>query len=191
MPFLPSLPDDALLTNLFLAYPEICKPLVETSDAIMTGPSPFTIGERELIATYVCALNDCDYCYRTHRTVAEEFGVDGAVIDAVLDDLDAATVDPRLKPVLRHAAQLTATPMDVDPAVVEAIYAAGWDEAAVMHTVAVCALFNFMTRLIEGTGLVGSDADFAAAGKRFRERGYAGLVERLEAALAAKRAAAG
>ena len=43
MPFLPSLPDDAVLTNLFLDYPEICKPLVEMSDAIMTGPSPFRL----------------------------------------------------------------------------------------------------------------------------------------------------
>jgi len=51
MPFLPSLPDDAVLTNLFLGHPEFCKPLVELSGAIMTGPSPFSIGERELIAT--------------------------------------------------------------------------------------------------------------------------------------------
>lgn len=189
MPFLPSLPDDAILTNLFLAYPEISKPLVEMSDAVMMGPSPFSVGERELIATYVCALNECDYCYRTHRAVAEEFGIDGAVIDAVLADLDGAPVDPRMKPVLRHAARLTTSPKDADRAEVDAIYAAGWDETAVLHTVAVCALFNFMTRLIEGTGLVGSPDDFANAGKRFRERGYSGLVKRIDEALQAKRAA--
>ncbi len=189
MPFLPSLPDDAILTNLFLAYPEISKPLVEMSDAIMTGPSPFTIGERELIATYVCALNGCDYCYLTHRAVAEEFGIESTVIDEVLADLETASVDPRMKPVLRHAARLTTSPKDADKAEADAIYAAGWDETAVLHTVAVCALFNFMTRLIEGTGLVGSPADFAQAGKRFRERGYAGLVERIAAALAEKQAA--
>ena len=186
MPFLPSLPNDANLTNLFLAYPEISKPLVELSDAVMTGPSPFSIAERELIATYVCAINECDYCYRTHRAVAEDFGVDAAAIDAVLEDVDASPVDPRMKPVLRYAAKLTREPHAVSNGDVEPIYAAEWDETAVTHTAAVCALFNFMTRLIEGTGLTGTEADFADAGKRFRERGYAGLVKRIEQALAAK-----
>ena len=188
MPFLPSLPDDAVLTNLFLDYPAICKPLVEMSDAIMMGPSPFSVGERELIATYVCALNECDYCYRTHRAVAEEFGIDGAVIDEVIADLETASVDPRMKPVLRHAATLTTSPKDANNLEAEAIYAVDWDETAVLHTVAVCALFNFMTRLIEGTGIVGKPEDFANAGKRFREQGYAGLVKKIEEALAAKRA---
>lgn len=186
MPFLPSLPADAVLTNIFLGYPEISKPLVQLSDAIMTGPSPFSIGERELIATYVCALNECEYCYRTHRAVAVEFGIDEAVIDEVVADLETASVDPRMKPVLRHAARLTLSPKDADKLEVDAIYAVGWNETAVLHTVAVCALFNFMTRLIEGTGLVGKPEDFANAGTRFREQGYGGLVKRIEQALAAK-----
>jgi hypothetical protein len=34
-----------------------------------------------------------------------------------------------------------------------AVYAAGWDERALFDGISVCALFNFMNRLVDGTGL--------------------------------------
>ena len=39
MPYLPSLPEDAKLLQVFQSYPATCKPLIEMHEALMRGPS--------------------------------------------------------------------------------------------------------------------------------------------------------
>lgn len=39
------------------------------------------------------------------------------------------------------------------PGDAQAVYAAGWSDAALLHAVAVCAYFNNMNRLVEGAAL--------------------------------------
>jgi AhpD family alkylhydroperoxidase len=46
------------------------KPFFELAQAVMRGPSPWTIGERELFAAFVSARNRCQFCATTHEAVA-------------------------------------------------------------------------------------------------------------------------
>ena len=57
VPYLPSLKGGATLLDLFRLFPETSKLLIEFHEALLRGPSPFSKGERELIATYVSSLN--------------------------------------------------------------------------------------------------------------------------------------
>src|SRR5271165_1925817 len=57
MSWLKSLPSNSRLFEVFQAFPETARPLIEYHEALMRGPSPFTVGERELIAAYVSGLN--------------------------------------------------------------------------------------------------------------------------------------
>ena len=61
----------------------------------------------------------------------------------------------------------------------DAIVAAGWDETALYHTVAVTALFNFMNRLVEGLGIELDPAYVKPASQRLAQRGYLPLIEML------------
>jgi alkylhydroperoxidase family enzyme len=61
MTYLPSLPGDAVLLDVFRAYPGTSRPLLEYHQALLRGPSPLTVAERELIAAYVSGLNACRY----------------------------------------------------------------------------------------------------------------------------------
>ena len=51
----------------------------------------------------------------------------------------------------------------------------GWDGAALHDAVSVCALFNFMNRLVEGLGIEANEAYSLIAGKRLRTAGYVAL----------------
>lgn len=53
MPYLPSLPSDAPLLDVFRAYPDTSSLLLDYRQALLRGPFPFTEAERELIAAYV------------------------------------------------------------------------------------------------------------------------------------------
>jgi alkylhydroperoxidase family enzyme len=69
MPRLRSLPEQAVMRDLYKSHPASCKPLGELTEVAMRGPSPFTQGQRELIAAYVSGLNACTYCHTTHAGV--------------------------------------------------------------------------------------------------------------------------
>lgn len=186
MPHLPSLPADATLMQVFRAFPETSRPLIAYHEIVMNGPSPFTTGERELIAAFVSGVNACAYCHGVHTRVAQEYGVpEGVLADALADldatDLDAAGVDERLKPVLRYVRVLTETPAQVTAADADAVYAAGWDETALHHAVMVCGLFNLMNRMVDGHGITAGPEYYAESGRRLREVGYRGLLPLIDA----------
>ena len=182
MPFFPSLPDDATTKHVFTAHPEIYSHWVQVSQEILRGSSPLTPAQRELIGAYVSSLNACQYCYGGHRAAAELFGVPPQTIDGVIQDLATAPVEDKLRPVLAFAKKLTLTPTRMTQADADAVFAAGWDEAALHSAIAVCCLFNFMNRLVEGHGINADPESFAERGRKHVDMGY---VAQYEAAAAA------
>jgi uncharacterized peroxidase-related enzyme len=178
--YLKSLPEDAVLLHLFKAHPDTARPLIDFHELVMRGPSPLSDGERELIAAYVSGVNSCDYCHGIHTKTAEAFGVEPGLLEAAVNDLDTAPVDDKLRPILRYVGKLTATPARMVPADAEAVYAAGWDETALYHAILVCALFNFMNRIVDGTGISADENYYSTSGNRLHEIGYAGLKRFLD-----------
>lgn len=81
MTYLRSLPPEAPLLEVFKAYPDTAGPLVDYHEALMRGPSPLSVGTRELIAALVSALNACSYCHGVHAATALESGVEPALLD--------------------------------------------------------------------------------------------------------------
>jgi uncharacterized peroxidase-related enzyme len=177
MTFLESLPADAGLLSIFEAYPATAHPLIRFHDVLLRGESPFTPGERELIAAYVSGVNACTYCTGAHTAAAEAFGVPEGLLAAALSDLDSSAVDEKLKPVLRYAGKLTRTPSRMTREDAEAVYAAGWGERGLHDAVLVCALFNFMNRMVEGLGVAADPGYVRMSGQRLHDVGYAGLAE--------------
>jgi uncharacterized peroxidase-related enzyme len=176
MTYLPSLPEDATLLQVFRAYPDTAKPLIAFHDVVMREASPFSAAERELIAAYVSGVNACGYCHGVHTATAEAFGVEPGLLAAALADLDTAPVDEALRPVLRYVGKLTSTPALMTEADAAAVFAAGWDERALHDAVLVCALFNFMNRMVDGLGVRADPSYFGESGERLHRIGYAGLL---------------
>ena len=172
MAILPSMPAGYALAELFQHYPEAAAPLIEMVEVVMRGPSPFSAAERELIAGYVSGLNQCDFCHDSHVGVAEAYGIAPEVMVKLMVDIDSAPVDERLKPVLAYVKKLTQTPSRMVDADAQAIYDAGWDERAVHDAALVCATFNYMNRLVDGTGVSAEQAEARAQGQALREMSY-------------------
>jgi uncharacterized peroxidase-related enzyme len=172
MPLLRSLPANASLVDLRRRYGDLLEKLRPYGHRLMRGRSPLTTAQRELIASYVSGLNSCRYCYGVHSRVAEQFGVDDQLLGGLLEDIDHAPVDARLRPILRYVRKLTETPSRMTEADAAAVYAAGWDDEALLHAVAVCAYFNNMNRLVEGCGIVGNADVYATGAQQLTAHGY-------------------
>jgi len=178
VPFLSFLGPRSTLLEVFRAFPETSKPLIEFSEALLRGPSPFTTAERELVATYVSRLNHCRYCHAVHSATAERLGIPKETLERLAQNLACAPA--KMQPVLRYAEKLTRDPSSADSADVATILASGWDEQAVYHAVAITALFNFMNRLVEGLGIELDPAYVSSAAQRLAERGYAPLLDMMK-----------
>jgi uncharacterized peroxidase-related enzyme len=176
MTFFKSLPDDAGPGQVFAKYHEIYGHWAEMGQEMMNGPSPFSPGEREMIAAYVVGCAGTRYAYVAHTAVAYAWGIEEGLIDKLLDNLDTAPIEAKWKPIFAYAKKLTLTPNDVTREDADAVYGAGWDEDALHHTIAVSARMNFMIRLIGGFGFTPMSPELAKQRAEERvEKGYVNL----------------
>ena len=125
------------------------KPFFELAQAVMRGPSPWTIGERELFAAFVSARNRCQFCATTHQAVASAV-LDPSITAAVLTDWRTAGVDDRVGATLDLLEKLTLTPDEVGLLDVRAVLDAGVSPDAIRDAIEVCALFNTINRVADG-----------------------------------------
>lgn len=174
MPFLPSLPEDATTRHIFERIPERFRPVAELGHVIMRADSYLSPGLRELMGAYVSTLNDCAYCAGGHVAAAERFGVDPGLLQALLDDVDTAGIEDKLKPLFSYIRKLTLTPYKMVQADADTVYAAGWSERDLEDAIAVACLFSFMNRLVDGYGIVADESQFSERGRMHAEMGYLG-----------------
>jgi uncharacterized peroxidase-related enzyme len=176
MCWLKTLPANSGLHNIFQAFPETARPLIAYHEALLRGPSPFSAGERELIAAYVSGLNACAFCHDIHGQTAAAFGIDTETLRALLADPGSAPVDTRLRPVISFVQKLTLSPSRMTAGDAEAVFAAGWDDRALHDAAAICGLFNLMNRLVDGLGIEADAAQTHFVARRLATTGYAGFL---------------
>jgi uncharacterized peroxidase-related enzyme len=100
MPFMPSMPVDALVKDVYAINPQSFRHWLHVEEAIMRGPSAFTPGERELMAAYVSQLNSCTYCASSHSEAAIILGVEPHLLEGLMTDVDTASIEKRFNPIL-------------------------------------------------------------------------------------------
>ncbi len=174
MPFLSEISDEMVVADIFNWSPEAGQCISEWHQIVLRGASPLSVAERELIGAYTSGVNSCDLCYGVHKLVAVKLGIEEGMLEALIDDIDTATVDEKLKPLLRYARKLTLEPAKMVRADAQAVFDAGWSEQALHDAINVICMSNFMVRIVLGHG--GTEGDisphFEAAADFLTNSGY-------------------
>lgn len=171
MPRFKSLPENPHLSDVFRRFPAGMWQLCDFHDVKLRGDSPLSVAERELIAAYVSGLNACGFCFGAHATIAETHGMHPALFERLVENPAEAGVDAKLLPILAYVKKLTESPSRLVDRDAEAVFAEGWSEQALFDAIVVCALFNFMNRVVEGCGVVpgaGTTQELRAMMERFK-----------------------
>lgn len=163
---LSGIPSIASLVDVFRVFPETSRAIGALHLEIMRRESAFTKGERELMAAFVSALNGCEYCSGIHESAAEAFGVEAGLLAGLVENIETANIDDRLKPVMHFVSKLALRPSRVVEKDQQAVFAAGWDEKALFDAVCVCAFYSFMNRYVDGTGLASAPEELRRMGRQ-------------------------
>ena len=131
--------------------PETSKPLNELVEVLLRGPGSLTPGERELIATYVSAQNNCHYCQSIHGAIAAAHeGGSEALTQSVKQDYQAAAISPKLKTLLTIAGKVQQDGKNVTTADVAAAHEQGATDLEIHDTVLIAAAFCMYNRYVDG-----------------------------------------
>lgn len=145
MSYLPSHEGIISMSQLQLSRWDLLKPYKEFIDRLMSYPAG--------LAAYWSLPNSCAFCYGAHKSACMALGVDEALFQKLVDDLDGAPVDEKLKPILKYAKKLTLTPSRLTDEDAKACYRAGWSEQDLTIAITVVASWNWFNRMILGHGI--------------------------------------
>jgi uncharacterized peroxidase-related enzyme len=139
---------------------------------VLRGPSEWSVGERELMATFVSRLNQCRFCADSHAAiVAESLGPDIAA--AIEQNWRTARLGPRLMAILVLLEVLTLRPQEFGPAQLAAAQAAGVTDDGIRDAIHLCAIFCTINRVADAVDFAVPDADARKAdAKVLLRRGY-------------------
>jgi uncharacterized peroxidase-related enzyme len=131
--------------------PETAKPLNEIVDVLLRGPHSLSMGERELIATYVSAQNDCRYCQTIHGAIAaHHLNGNEELVQSVKEDPDGAAISPKLKALLAIAGKVQQSGKDVTTPDIERARREGATDLEIHDTVLISAFFCLCNRYVDG-----------------------------------------
>ena len=149
------------------------KPMSAWTQAAMRGPSPWSVGERELMAAVVARWNSSAFCVGAHGAIAAKT-MDRPLLDAVLADFRSAPIPENLKAALAFLEVMTLRPTELSAAHAETAFRAGLSAQALEDAIAVGAVFNIIARYANALDFaMPSAAEFDRAAGMLLKRGYA------------------
>ncbi|MGA3024225.1 MAG: hypothetical protein ABSF98_05605 [Bryobacteraceae bacterium] len=98
---------------------------------------------------------------------------DETLVEEVLRDIETSRLAEPEKALFRFVDKVNRDSVNIGPADIETLHAAGYTDEAIYYALTVCALFNFYNRWIDASGVHAlSDEEHRRGGKRSASFGY-------------------
>jgi uncharacterized peroxidase-related enzyme len=133
--------------------PETAGPINQLVEVLLRDTNhSLSPGERELIATYVSARNDCNYCQNIHGAIAaHHLNGDEQLVSCIrLDDLEGAGISAKLKALLAIAGKVRESGKQVSAEDVAHAREHGATDLEIHDTVLIAAVFCMCNRYVDG-----------------------------------------
>jgi uncharacterized peroxidase-related enzyme len=158
--------------------PATTQPLCNLVEVLLRSPNTLTLAEREMIATYVSARNDCYYCQTCHgSTAAQHLGgspADYELIAQMKCNCESAPLSDKMKALLAIAGKVQKGGKHVTAEDVERARKSGATDEEIHDTVLIAAAFCMFNRYVDGLDTwQPHDAEFyREVGKQTAALGY-------------------
>lgn len=163
------------IRSLVLYRPDTGKPLYELAQVLLRGDSPLSQAERELIASYVSAQNNCNFCTQSHAAAARAlFGEEREVVDFVLSEYRTGPISDKMKALLTIAGRVQADARTVSDDLVAEARSYGATDRDIHDTVLIAATFCLFNHYVDGLATLSptDPAVYEPMGERLAQQGY-------------------
>lgn len=167
--------DEPGIVGLMRYRPETAVPLNALAEVLLRSDNTLTRGERELIATYVSSLNDCNFCASSHAAfAAAQLPAGMPLVNAVRLDPDTADITPKMRALLAIAAAVQQGGLKVTDSEIGAARAEGATDVEIHDTVLIAAAFCMFNRYVDGLGTWAPEdpAAYESTAARIVDHGY-------------------
>jgi uncharacterized peroxidase-related enzyme len=174
------------IRGLLAFRPETAEPLCKLAEILMHTPGTLSPGERELIATYVSAQNDCFYCQTSHGAIAAyHLGGNEQLVADVKRNYEKADIPEKIKALLAIAGKVQQGGKKVQPEEIERARHHGATDLEIHDTVLIAAAFCMYNRYVDGlaTSAPQDMASYKARAAQVAQQGYQNLPQALRAAV--------
>ncbi len=148
------------------------KPLGRYGQAVLRGPSRWSVAERELFAALVSVGNQCGYCAGVHCEIAGVV-LGAGIVDDVVHARDAGRAGPRVAAMVPFLRRLSEGPDRIATRDVLELRAAGLDDEEILDAVHAAVLLEICNRVVNALWVDPMDpAQNRRAAQFLLHRGY-------------------
>lgn len=147
--------------------------LSNLANALLIEKSPLSSGERELIASYVSYLNECEFCHLSHAAATNaHLNDNGNTIKCVIENIDTANISEKLKQLLKIAAKVQKSGKLVTQEDIKIAKLKGAIDEEIHDAVLIAAAFCMFNRYVDGLGTIpATKEEYPEMGRRMA-KGY-------------------
>ncbi|MDQ3764027.1 MAG: hypothetical protein M3460_21225 [Actinomycetota bacterium] len=128
------------------------KPIGRYGQAVLRGPSRWSVGERELFGGLVSVGNRCGYCAGVHCAIAG-LALGASVVDDVVHDRDPDRAGPRVAVMVPFLRRLSKRPDQLAVGNVLVLRSAGLDNEEILEAVHAAVLLEICSRVVNALGV--------------------------------------
>lgn len=143
----------ANIMKIHSLHPDAMKRHLELYVAIMFGPSGLSREQRELLATVVSSINQCNYCVHHHAEALNFYWKNDEKIQRLIQNYTQIDLPDRDREMLDYAIKLTKDPAGVTEGDIGKLRAVGFTDEQILSINLIISYFNFVNRVAEGLGV--------------------------------------
>ena len=142
------------ILKCFATHPPLLEQVIAMASRLLFTESHLSRKIKEMIATYISALNSCPYCFDSHASSLRTQGGSDELLQALSNaNLDSTSLSLRDRRMLDFVGKVTIESYKISPADIDLMKGVGWDQQEIAEAVHITALFACFNRVANAFGL--------------------------------------
>ncbi len=142
------------ILKCFATHPPLLEQMIALASSLLFTEGHLPRNIKEMIATYVSALNECPYCLDSHASFLRTQGGSDELLSALSNgNLEVPSIGVKERQLLTFARKVTNESYKVTPDDIQQLTKGGWSQLQIAEATHITALFAFFNRVANTFGL--------------------------------------
>ena len=142
------------ILSCFATHPPMLEHMLGLAQSMLFTDGVLGRATKEMLATFVSARNNCEYCADSHGYFLRMNGGSTDMLAAAMKcDVYSKSIDPVQAVLLAFVQKVTDDSQSITPDDVETLRAAGWSDLQIAEAIHLAALFACFNRVVNAFGL--------------------------------------